>query len=364
MNAFTLKRNGEHRTRGFTLVELLVVIAIIGILVALLLPAIQAAREAARRTSCSNKLKNIALACLNYENTQKTLPPGAELTNLAGDNGVGWNLIILPYIEESSMDDTIQKAIRERKATKPNDPFDGYEIARLFGKTIDLYNCPSDTENVAQLVEEQNAGYGGLSYHGVMGSYGSREGVTDCKEKFRGRGLDYCVGTDNNLFGRTNVDGLIIPGLEVKVSTATDGLSKTLMIGERWYQTRTWTVGAYWSGTNPDQADRRDPNPKPPLGPPPSTAASACKNVDARYPINISFVSGVNLYRSHDPSNHRPNGMQPGSLSFNDAPWGSFHSGGANFAMGDGSVRMLIDNIDMNLFLAMASRNGQETISE
>ena len=90
--------------RGFTLVELLVVIAIIGILVALLLPAVQAAREAARRTQCTNNLKQLGLAVHNYENTNKELPPGG-LTPTGGSYGHSWWVRILPYIEQGNVYD-------------------------------------------------------------------------------------------------------------------------------------------------------------------------------------------------------------------------------------------------------------------
>src|SRR3972149_2902769 len=101
---------GLTRRAGFTLVELLVVIAIIGILVALLLPAIQAARAAAQRTQCQNNLKNIALACLNYESSKGELPPGG--LHALGDqqSGLGWAVLILPFVEESTVsEDALEK---------------------------------------------------------------------------------------------------------------------------------------------------------------------------------------------------------------------------------------------------------------
>ncbi|HTN75701.1 MAG TPA: DUF1559 domain-containing protein, partial [Pirellulaceae bacterium] len=90
-----------RRSRAFTLVELLVVIAIIGVLVALLLPAVQAAREAARRMQCTNNLKQIGLAILNYENTHKSLPPGGLMQK--SGFGHSWWVRILPYVEQNAV---------------------------------------------------------------------------------------------------------------------------------------------------------------------------------------------------------------------------------------------------------------------
>src|SRR3954462_14274961 len=95
----TMRVEHQPKRLGFTLVELLVVIAIIGILVALLLPAIQAAREAARRTKCVNQLKNIGLACLNYESARKTYPPSSTNASNVNINGLSWHMLILPYVE-------------------------------------------------------------------------------------------------------------------------------------------------------------------------------------------------------------------------------------------------------------------------
>src|SRR6187431_1038873 len=93
--------------RGFTLVELLVVIAIIGILVALLLPAVQAAREAARRAKCQNNMKNIALAVLNYESSKKRLPPGF-VSQPASAETWGWAVFSLPNLEEQALYDALR----------------------------------------------------------------------------------------------------------------------------------------------------------------------------------------------------------------------------------------------------------------
>jgi prepilin-type N-terminal cleavage/methylation domain-containing protein/prepilin-type processing-associated H-X9-DG protein len=349
---------------GFTLVELLVVIAIIGVLVALLLPAIQAARESARRAECQNNLKHIGLACLDFANSHKVLPPGAVNTAVAGQNGIGWPILILPYVDERAMSQEITDQIRARQQQNPNDPFDGYEIAEQFGQSIPLYACPSDDDLTAQQPRERENGYRGSSYAGVMGSYGSRTATDNCHELIRGGG-DYCAGDDDTLRGRVDFDGLLTQQLAVRVASVVDGMSNTLLVGERWYQLRTWTVGVYWT-EDPDDAGNAPAGAPPhgPRGPTGNSAVSACKNVDARYPINMTLTSGVNAYRQHDPDHQRPVGIQPGSMSFNDLFWGSFHPGGANFCFGDGSVRMLPDSLDTAVFVAMASRNGGEVVNQ
>ncbi len=114
----TFRSGSTAHRRAFTLVELLVVIAIIGILVALLLPAIQAAREAARRAQCQNHLKNLGLACLNYESAKKRLPPGfVSQPNLA--EAWAWGTFILPYIEEQGIYDKSALQKRFNRASMP-----------------------------------------------------------------------------------------------------------------------------------------------------------------------------------------------------------------------------------------------------
>ena len=106
------RRSSGTAGRGFTLVELLVVIAIIGVLVALLLPAVQAARESARRAQCLDNLKNVSLACLNYESSRGELPPGSSNTHITQGSGLAWTVHILPYIEQSGVS---QQAVEQYK---------------------------------------------------------------------------------------------------------------------------------------------------------------------------------------------------------------------------------------------------------
>lgn len=131
---------------GFTLVELLVVIAIIGILVALLLPAVQAARESARRIECTNKLKNIALAMVNYHDAQTNFPPGA-VKDGSGTGGAyfqGWTWAIMPYAEDSALKDLYVPS-PEVPISLSDTGHPEFENVKKFRETIvPLFNCPSD----------------------------------------------------------------------------------------------------------------------------------------------------------------------------------------------------------------------------
>jgi len=135
--------------RGFTLVELLVVIAIIGVMVGLLLPAVQAAREAARRMSCSNNLKQIGLALHNYHDTYRGLPPGyinnppALAGPVAGNNSQwAWGAFLLPFMEQSPLFEQLQVGqINLSAALTAGGPFDKTAIVN---KPVDAFICPSD----------------------------------------------------------------------------------------------------------------------------------------------------------------------------------------------------------------------------
>src|SRR5262245_14329123 len=130
--------------KGFTLVELLVVIAIIGVLVAILLPAIQAAREAARRTQCVNNVKQLALVLQNHHDTKKTFPASATwpsgkviVSDMQTNMGANWLVHVLPYMEQSNVLDLYDK---KRAMQHPNNQ-------RFRSTRIDVLLCPSDAYN-------------------------------------------------------------------------------------------------------------------------------------------------------------------------------------------------------------------------
>jgi len=347
------KRDSRSSLRGFTLVELLVVIAIIGVLVALLLPAVQAAREAARRLQCQNNLKNIALACLNYESAKGELPPGSVNTKIRQGSGLGWPVHILPYIEQGMVS---EKALAKYKATP-----DAYSsVMNELNKLLPpMYLCPSDPDLKYQREKYGNADRKAMSYAGVSGSYYGRTGICPSTKT----GSHYCVWgnpSSGDLLGPNNFDGLLIMDWPVSLKQVTDGASNTFLIGERTYQIRTWMIGAFWVGVTDPPTVRGQPATTP-VGPQPSTAFFACKNLSDKVPLNHDPYLGC--YIGHDNSKgDRPPvpDSTPRTIPVNDLPFASNHSGGVNFSFGDGGVRFTSDDIDTDLYLALGSRNGEE----
>ena len=174
--------------RGFTLVELLVVIAIIGVLIALLLPAVQAAREAARRSSCTNNLKQIGLALHNHADVNKRLPEGYE-----GSGKYAWSTFILPYMEQQNVFDATD--------IQTSETYSGTQAAALAAE-LDVFNCPSDPG------PDANPYFDDLptsNYPSNRSLFFNVPGNTDI---------------NRNLFGTTLAD-------------VTDGLSNTIFVGER-----------------------------------------------------------------------------------------------------------------------------------
>lgn len=197
--------------RGFTLVELLVVIAIIGVLVALLLPAVQAARESARRTQCSNNLKQIGLAIYNFEDTQKSIP----YTRV--DTGETWNVLLWPFVEQQAL-------------------YDGWDLKKNYYNqnplvrtvTLKVNTCPTRRSPPKQS-EAGDVQQGTSNPHtpGGVGDYAASAGTP-------AGSTDYYLGM-NSTTEATQCNGAFwYKGpLKLRFASITDGLSNTLFVGEK-----------------------------------------------------------------------------------------------------------------------------------
>ncbi|MCC6492911.1 MAG: DUF1559 domain-containing protein [Pirellulales bacterium] len=236
------------RTRGFTLVELLVVIAIIGVLVALLLPAIQAAREAARRSQCANNMKQVGLAMLNYESGNKHLPPGCLMFE-----GSAWSMYLLPFIEETNAKNLTTLGENNKgnfqwgypgsydDASKlPNN----YRNIRVVETVIETYRCPSASLPEHQTDVSFDSWYVmkrvPVSYIGVATGLQTRQYDSGATYFLSGEpnppDNPYYPGADGVLYGIKN-ESRTDKG--VKLQTIEDGTSNTAMIGEALHDWKT-----------------------------------------------------------------------------------------------------------------------------
>ena len=292
---------------GFTLIEVLVVIAIIGVLVALLLPAVQAARDSARRLQCANNLKQIGLALLNYETTHKAFPSG-YVSNFESDGddtgpGWGWCSFILPQMEE----DAIYRVIHFDLPIY--DPMNGVRVANVSG-----FFCPTDdVKRVWQAKSRDADGYPialicEVAASNYVGMYGTTE-----------------PGVDG--------DGMFFRNSRIALKDITDGSSKTIAVGERGHQ----LGNATWVGSVTNAILFPDDN-----------------NTVSRPEAEDS--SGMVL-------GHAGEGIGPGGAGGDVNQFYSLHGAGANFMFADGHVTFLLESMDYKTYLALATRAGGETVS-
>jgi len=279
---------------AFTLVELLVVIAVIGILVALLLPAVQMAREAARGTSCKNNLKQIGLALHNYHDLMGQFPAGWGADQPEGIPGWGWASAILPQMEQQPLSHQIRRDL----------PIADPANAAVRVTVIKNYLCPSDgtrpkvypigtggfpgddVDEASPLFEVARSNY--------VGVFGTFE-------------LEDAPSAGNGVFFHNSI---------VEFASIADGLSNTLLVGER----ESSLGGSVWTGM-----------------------ISQANEPMAR-------VVGITDHTPNTPTRH-----------FDD--FSSRHVGGVHFLLGDGSVRRYDDSIDETLYRALATRDGKEGVT-
>jgi prepilin-type N-terminal cleavage/methylation domain-containing protein len=285
------------KAAAFTLVELLVVIAIIGILVALLLPAVQSARESARSLQCRNNLKQIGLAMHSYQATHGAFPPGAILkatvsttnstwcTSPNIDHGFApWTVLVLPYLEQQNLYDKFDftKPFSDAGFTTPA-PNGSFVVP------MPAYRCPSDGQPVVPIVSN----YWGVSGGGANASCSGDAGQRD----FFINGILYVNSMTNNAHIR-------------------DGTSNTFLVGE----TRYPGPNAWWTSSGKTNG-----------------LAAIINLLGCREQINLHPAG----------ANHVP--IQNRGLS-------SYHTGGCHAAMADGSVHFVSQNIDLEIYRQLSTR--------
>ena len=300
------------RRQAFTLVELLVVIAIIGVLIGLLLPAVQSAREAGRRMSCMNNMKQSGLAIHGYASARKVFPPSS---NSGFGNGV-WGYpgsgptdetirlhsfasLILPYAEANEVFDAIDHNV---SSLAPNN----HTAASII---LPMYRCPSYNGNV----------------------YSKDPLYTAIYEKFAVRNyVAMGAKTVLGLSGAVPAEGVMYPQSKTGFNSITDGTSKTILLAE----TREENASVWIDGTS---------------------AAVAARFMALVPPLYAGDTAAIN----HQP--YFQGGVFPNSIGQNWGP-SSQHPGGANHLLCDGSVRFIQQTIDVNTYDALATRNGNDIV--
>jgi prepilin-type N-terminal cleavage/methylation domain-containing protein len=306
--------NGEKRF-GFTLVELLVVIAIIGILVALLLPAVQAARESARRAQCLSNFKQVGLACQNYATNLKTFPTGVNMWERGGCNnpdskpsysGFSWSAYILPYLEEDAVYDRMDLR-REYAITNPPN----YQTGANF---IQAYLCPS------------------VNYRPTLVGCCTGPFPGNSKNDAEDLAMTHVVGVADSIswackssgtlgateWPKNNADGMLYHRSAVGTERITDGTSHTLLVGEVVSGLEGRYSGFFWSSWN---------------------ILHTRNGINAMRPETFTWLEAVGSF-------------------------GSYHVAGCHFAFADGSAQFMTENVHPAALAALTTRAGGDVIDK
>jgi prepilin-type N-terminal cleavage/methylation domain-containing protein/prepilin-type processing-associated H-X9-DG protein len=320
----------QRRRGAFTLIELLVVIAIIAILIGLLLPAVQKVREAANRMSCSNNLKQLALAAHQHHDDRGAFPNGVHPVETIGGryvNGTCWEAELLPYIEQDNLykkwdkNDFRNNVAGGRNATT--------------AQVLKVLLCPSDPlPDLVYFVPvyPQSPQYAYASGFYGLSSYGGNAGKRSCPP------------------AKLTRDGIFYVDSSIRLADVTDGASNTFLFGERTHYdpefdrlTLAFDPSVYPLGKFGKWAALHS-----------SGASLTERLLSTPVPINYRVPAGTpreEFLRSTGAENNR------------GCAFGSGHPGGANFAFADGSVRFVRESIALATLQALSTRNGEEVIS-
>ncbi|MDA0921726.1 MAG: DUF1559 domain-containing protein [Planctomycetota bacterium] len=369
----------KRAKKGFTLIELLVVIAIIAILIALLLPAVQQAREAARRSQCKNNLKQIGLSLMNYHDVHKTLPPGVTVAAgtaavtaptaspakaAAGvSNFFGWTTHILPFFDQAPLFKKLNsKLIFSNNAGTPNN-------AALCATILTATRCPSDSgpdQDTAGGVEDM-----GLANY--VGNFG--------------------VGMPDDDVNPRSVQGIMGANTKIRIRDCKDGMSNVILAAERRNPAvcQTWAVAGgpvnaagaiggctFWAAANGTAGATATFEPANGQAP----AATAAGDL-ALYQILGTTRSGItgtaalvgnlasgNWSATVDGTIKINKTLYNGSTMSGDyqnattVGFSSWHTGGMQAVLGDGTVRFLSENIDSTIYENLSRRSDGKTLGE
>ncbi len=343
------KSTNQKYLQGFTLVELLVVITIIGILISLLLPAVQSAREAARRLQCSNNLKQLSLACLNHEQAQGFFPTGGWGQDwignpdwgFSGKQSGGWIFNILPYMEQQALHDLQLGKTSSTSVTRMD------AASQMIGTPLSAMICPSRRNT---MVFEASPIYSAFPHitqpkcaDGLSASstskvarsdYAINQGTELSKSTPCGSYQGIGWGPDNSaayeqwvsdcVVPARDYDGIAVPGKVVQIAQVRDGTSNTYLVGEKYMNPTDYTTGvdggdneSMYMGDNAD-IGRWGSESFPPLTDTPGYAATGC--------------------------------------------FGSAHAGGFNMAFCDGSVRSISYSVNLEIHRRLACRKDGKPI--
>ena len=308
----------SRRPAGFTLVELLVVIAIIATLIGLLLPAVQSAREAARRTACQQNVKQLAYGLQTYHDARRGFPVHFSPGGQSAQTGVSWHCLVLPFIEQAAIATRIDpKGVSYSSQGVPNQALGANKVPTFFCPSYDVDRSGSTLDIAA------SANAYAAHYYGNAGPVGTNPQT--------GRPYETLPSTQGSLA----VEGVLplspkvvtanpATAVPVRMKDIKDGTSKTLMHFE-----------VAWKGLEEAPATYR------------SWIRGICWNNDSNSSKNVK--NAMNTVRYNGGSN------------FNEVSMGSNHPGGCGVAMADASVRFLSADIDLNtVLLPLASRSGSE----